>query len=110
MSFKRRLSRRGATERSQDGRIGMREGRYSIREEEDQPMQVATGTVVDGKVVVDGLDLTEGQVVTILTRETDEKVYLSPEEEAELLEAIAEADRGETISPEELFERLERLS
>jgi hypothetical protein len=72
-------------------------------------MQVATGTVVGGKVVVEGLDLTEGQVVTVVTREPDEEVHLSGDEEAELLEAIAEADRGETISAEELFARLERL-
>ncbi|MBA2593119.1 MAG: hypothetical protein M3495_17075 [Pseudomonadota bacterium] len=72
-------------------------------------MQVATGTVIAGKVVVEGLELAEGETVTILTQEADEEVYLSPEEEAELLEAIAEADRGETISAEELFARLDRI-
>ena len=69
-------------------------------------MQVATGKVIAGKVVVDGLTLNEGEVVTVLTQEADEAVLLSPEQEAELLEAIAEADRGATISPEELFARL----
>jgi len=73
-------------------------------------MQVATGTVVAGRVVVEGLDLVEGETVTILTREPDAEVLLSPEEETELLEAIAEADRGETISAEELFARLGRNS
>lgn len=72
-------------------------------------MQVATGIVVGGKVVVEGFGLAEGETVTVLTRETDEEVHLSPEEEAELLEAIAEADRGETISAEELFARLDRI-
>ena len=72
-------------------------------------MQVATGIVIDGKVVVEGLDLVEGETVTVLTQEPEEEVQLSPEEEAELLEAIAEADRGETISAEELFARLDRL-
>lgn len=72
-------------------------------------MQVATGKVVAGKVVVEGLSLAEGEVVTVLTQEAEPAVYLSPQEEAELLEAIAEADRGETISPEELFARLRRL-
>lgn len=38
-------------------------------------------------------------------REPEEAVYVTPEEEAELLEAIAEADRGETISRDELFAR-----
>lgn len=72
-------------------------------------MKVATGKVVSGKVVVDGLTLNEGEVVTVLTGETEEAVMLSPEEEAELLESMAEADRGETISAEELFARLRRL-
>lgn len=72
-------------------------------------MQVATGTVVGGKVIVEGLDLAEGETVTVLTQESEQEVHLSPEEEAELLEAIAEADRGETISAEELFARLDRL-
>lgn len=61
-------------------------------------MQVATGKVIAGKVV------------TVLTQEVEATIYLSADEEAELLEAIAEADRGETISPEELFARLRRLS
>ena len=73
------------------------------------PVQVATGTVVGGKVVVEGLDLAEGEIVTVLTREREIEVHLSPEEETELLAAIAEADRGETISPEELFARLDRI-
>ena len=72
-------------------------------------MQVATGTVVGGKVVFEGLDLAEGETVTVLIHEPEEEVHLSPEEEAELLEAIAEADRGETISAEELFARLRRF-
>jgi len=71
-------------------------------------MQVATGKVVAGKVVVDGLTLNEGEIVTVLTREAEEVSRLSPAEETELLEAIAEADRGETISAEELFARLRR--
>lgn len=72
-------------------------------------MQVATGTVVGGKIVVEGLDLAEGETVTVLTQRPEEEVHLSPKEEAELLEAIAEADRGETISAEELFARLDRI-
>jgi PHD/YefM family antitoxin component YafN of YafNO toxin-antitoxin module len=71
-------------------------------------MQVATGKVVAGKVVVEGLTLAEGETVTVLTQEAEEAVLLSAEQEAELLEAIAEAERGETISAEELFARLNR--
>jgi len=72
-------------------------------------MQIATGTVVGGKVVVEGLDLSEGETVTVLTQESAQEVHLSPEDEAQLLEAIAEADRGETISAEDLFARLNRI-
>jgi len=71
-------------------------------------MQVATGKVIAGKVVVEGLQLAEGEVVAVLTREPAAAVELTTEEEADLLEAIAEADRGETITPEELFSRLRR--
>lgn len=71
-------------------------------------MQVATGTVVGGKIIVEGLDLAEGESVVVLTREHKNEIQLSPQEEAELLEAIAEAERGETISAEELFARFDR--
>ena len=72
-------------------------------------MQVATGTVIAGRLVVEGLDLPDGETVIVLTRETDGQVHVSAEEEAQLLEAIAEADRGATLSAEELFARLDRL-
>jgi hypothetical protein len=72
-------------------------------------MQVATGIVIAGRLVVEGLDLPDGETVIVLTRETEEEVHVSPEEEADLLEAIAEADRGATISAEELFARLDRI-
>jgi hypothetical protein len=65
-------------------------------------MQLATGIVVDGKVVVRVESLPEGAVVTVLVREADETFEVPPELEAELLESIAEADRGETISADEL--------
>ena len=74
------------------------------------PMQLATGTVVGGKVVVEGDPLPEGTVVTILAREADETFEIPLELEAELLESIAQADRGETIAADELIERLRRIA
>ena len=71
-------------------------------------MKVATGKVVDGKVVVDGVALEEGAFVTVLTRDSESGFTLSPEEEAELLLSMAEADRGETVSAEEVLEKLAR--
>ena len=73
-------------------------------------MQFATGTVVNGKVVVEGEALPEGATVTLLVREAEETFEVPRELEAELLESIAEADRGETISAEELIERLRRIA
>ncbi len=72
------------------------------------PMQLATGTVVGGKIVVEGNPLPEGTVVTILARDEESPVKLPPAEEAELLDALDEADREEGISAEELFDRLRK--
>ena len=74
------------------------------------PMQLTTGTVVDGKVIVEGDPLPEGAVVTILAHDADETFEVPPELEAELLESIAQADRGETISADELLKRLRRIA
>lgn len=69
-------------------------------------MRVATGKVVEGKVVVEGLPLKEGTRVTVLARESEETFLLAPDEEAELLLSIEEADRGETFSAGEVHESL----
>ena len=71
-------------------------------------MRVATGTVISGKVVLDDASLTDGTDVFVVTREREDDIRLSPEELAELEAGLAEADRGETISGEELFTRLRR--
>jgi len=71
-------------------------------------MKVATGIVVDGKVVVEGESLTEGSTVTVVLREDEEAFELTPQEEEELLESIAEIERGEFVSGEQLLERLRR--
>jgi diadenosine tetraphosphate (Ap4A) HIT family hydrolase len=72
-------------------------------------MKVATGTVIDGKVVVEGEPLEEGTKVTVVLREEEAFFELTPEEEAEVLASIAEIERGEYISGEELLERLRRF-
>jgi hypothetical protein len=72
-------------------------------------MKIATGTVVDGKVVVEGETLAEGSTVTVLLRDDEEAFELTPGEEEELLESIAEIERGEFVSGEQLVERLRRF-
>lgn len=73
-------------------------------------MQLVTGTVIDGKIVLEGATLPEGTVVTVLVREPEGTFELPPELEVELGAAMAEADRGETISAAELLERLCRIA
>ena len=73
-------------------------------------MQLATGTVVGGKIVVEGEPLPEGAIVTILAREADETFEVPPELEPELLESLAQAATGETISAAEMLERLRRIA
>lgn len=71
-------------------------------------MKVSTGRVVGGKVVLEGEPLTEGAVVTVVARDEDETFDVSPDEERALLEAMAQADRGQLISWEVLREQLRR--
>jgi predicted transcriptional regulator len=69
-------------------------------------MQVATGTVVDGKVVVEGVHLQEGALVAVVTRGADEPFSLSAAQEDELLAAMAEIQRGEFVTLEQLLAEL----
>ena len=72
-------------------------------------MKVATGKIVDGKVILEGDPLAEGSVVTVVAREDDETFDVSPGEERALLAAIAQAERGEIVSWERLRAQLHRF-
>lgn len=61
-------------------------------------MKMTTGRVIGGKIVLEGISLEEGTLVTILAKDDEGGFDLTPEQEAELLLSIAEADRGETVS------------
>ena len=69
-------------------------------------MQVVTGSVIEGKGVVDGVSLPDGTVVTVFAKDSEASVRLPPALQAELEEALAEADREEGIAGDELRERL----
>ena len=71
-------------------------------------MRITTGAVVSGKVILDDPSLIDGTDVLVVTRERDDEIRLSPDELAELEAGIAEADRGDTITGDELFARLRR--
>jgi hypothetical protein len=72
-------------------------------------VKVTTGIVIDGKVVVEGESLAEGSTVTVVLRSDEEAFELTPEEEDELLDSIAQIERGEFVSGEQLLERLRRF-
>ena len=74
----------------------------------DQVMHAITGTVVGGKIVVEGLSLPEGTVVTVLPLEADKSLKLPPHLEKELLEAIDEADQEVGGAGPEFLESLRR--
>jgi hypothetical protein len=66
-------------------------------------MQVATGTVVNGKIVLEDVPLAEGAVVAVVTRGADERFSLIEANETELLEAMADIKRGKYVSLENLL-------
>jgi len=70
-------------------------------------MKVATGTVSDGRIVVEGNPFAEGERVTVLGDDANVTFSVTPEEKRLLLAAIAEADRGEFVDGEELLAELD---
>ena len=58
--------------------------------------------------MLEGVSLEEGASVTVLANDDDGSFGLTPEREQELLLSIAEADRGETVSAEEVLAKLAR--
>ncbi|HEX6793353.1 MAG TPA: hypothetical protein VF304_05820 [Casimicrobiaceae bacterium] len=71
-------------------------------------MKVATGKVIGGKIVLDGVSFNEGTSVTVLAADDESHFELTPDQERELILSIAEADRGETVSAEEVLAKLAR--
>lgn len=71
-------------------------------------MQIVTGIVAGGKVVMQGASLPEGTLVTVLTRDSEPTVRLPAKLQAELETILDEADREEGIPGDALLKRLER--
>jgi len=69
-------------------------------------MRVATGKVVSGKIVVEGEPFAEGSSVTVVAPENGEVFDLSPADEAALLAAIDEAERGDVVDGDQLLRDL----
>lgn len=69
-------------------------------------MLITTGRVNGGRIEIDDEPLPEGTTVTILTPENGETFEATPDEEARLLVAIAEAEGGNVIGASELLGRI----
>ena len=71
-------------------------------------MTMVTGKVIDGKVVVEGDPLPDGATVRVLIPNRSGAYELSDEQRAELQEAIAEIERGEFMTGDELLAPIRR--
>ena len=68
-------------------------------------MQIVSGKVVGGRVELES-ELPEGAEVTVLARDREETFEADAELEAVLLESIAQGERGERISADELLREM----
>ena len=73
-------------------------------------MKIITGTVTDGRIVVEGEPFSEGEKVTVLGHEGNETFRVSASEKRQLLESIAQADRGEFVDSETLLSELDETN
>jgi len=69
-------------------------------------MRVASGKVIHGQIVYEG-ELPEGASVTLIAEDNEEGFVVGPELKAVLLQAIAECDRGDRISADQLLRELQ---
>jgi hypothetical protein len=70
-------------------------------------MKIITGTVTDGRIVVEGERFTEGEQVTVLRRDGNETFQLTPDEKRQLLHSVAQANRGEFVDADVLLAELD---
>ena len=72
-------------------------------------VQVFSGRVRAGRIEVDEeVPLVDGTEVTVIMGSPETSFDTTPAEEAKLLEAIAEAERGDVIPAAEILDRLRR--
>lgn len=70
-----------------------------------QRMRVASGKVVRGQIVYEG-EFPDGTNVTLIGDDHESSFEVDPELKAVLLQAMAECDRGEKISADQLLREL----
>jgi hypothetical protein len=70
-------------------------------------VKIATGTVTNGQIVIEGESFSEGEKVTVLSYDEQSPFRVTPEEKRMLLESIAQADRGEFVDLDQLLAELD---
>lgn len=68
-------------------------------------MRITSGKVLHGQIAYEG-ELPEGTEVTLLAHDNEETFEVGPELKAVLLESIAQCERGETISVDDLLREM----
>ena len=66
-----------------------------------------TGTVLDGRIIIEGEPLPDGALVTVLMREGNETFHVAPEEKRQLLDAIDQAKQGTFVDAEALLAEID---
>ena len=69
-------------------------------------MRIASGKVVHGQVVYEG-ELPEGADVTLIAEDHEETFEVTEELKRALLQSIAQCERGETISAEDVIREMQ---
>jgi len=69
-------------------------------------MRVASGKIIAGRIAVEGAPFEEGASVTVIAAESSETFELGAEDEAALLAAIGEVNRGEILDGFKLLAKL----
>lgn len=72
----------------------------------NRSMEVVTGEVVDGKVVVEGNRLREGAKVTVVL-ENDEEFTLTEKQQEFLLRSVEQANNGLVVDGWELLREIQ---
>ena len=71
-------------------------------------MKLLTAKVIDGQLDLPEGVLEEGVTITLLVPEEDEDFELTEEQQEELAQALAEADRGEGVDGWQFLAELRR--
>jgi len=71
-------------------------------------MRITTGKVRDGTIDLEGQVLPEGSIVTVIAPDDEEAFELGPNEEADLIAAMEEADRDRTVDSSVVRDLLRR--